>query len=241
MGRPSRRGSAVDGSAPRLWAPAPLADGTRLAVEISEGSGFDVWVLETARETLTRLTFNGMNRRPIWTPDGSEITFGSTRRNSVFDILSKPADGSGEAVPITTNDYLEFPASWSPDGQTLVLRHRPGDTGNDIARLTPDEGGEPETIVGTGFEELHVVLSRDGRWLAYSSEESGRREVYVRPFPEPGGRWQVSNDGGTEPVWAWSGKELFYRTGDQMWSAPIATELTFTLGKPVLLFEGAFA
>ena len=218
-------------------------DGTRLAVEIAAGGGqADIWVLETARETLTRLTFEGMNLRPIWTPDGSEITFGSSRRrNSGFDILSKPADGSGDAFPLTANDHVELPASWSPDGKTLVLRHQLGDTGNDIARLVPEDGGEAETIVGTSFQELHVALSRDGRWLAYSSDESGRREVYVRPFPEPGGRWQVSTGGGTEPVWAWSGKELFYRNGDEMWSVLIATEPTFSLGKPVLLFEGAFA
>ena len=153
-------------------------DGTRLAVEIGVGLQSDVWVLETARETLTRLTFEGVNRRPIWTPDGNEITFGSSRRrNGVFDILSKPADGSGEAVPMTANDHLELPASWSPDGKTLVFRHEPGDTGHDIARLVPEDGGEAETIVGTGFQERHAALSRDGRWLAYSSEESGRREV----------------------------------------------------------------
>jgi len=106
--------------------------------------------------------------------------------------------------------------------------------------LSLDKGHDTEILLGTLFFELHPEVSPDGRWLAYTSDESGRREIYVQPFPALGGKWQVSTEGGAEPVWNPNGGELFYRDGDKLMSVPVTTAPEFTAGKPVLLFEGHY-
>jgi Tol biopolymer transport system component len=208
-------------------------DGERLAVTIQG----DIWVLELARDTLTRLTFEG-GYRPIWTPDGETVTFGSgPSAGTGLNIFSKPVDGSAEAEQLTSSEAI--PSSWSPDGKMLVFRETTGrGSGRNVGVLRLD--GEPEIVLGTEFRELHPVLSPDGRWLAYTSDESGRTEVYVQPFPEPGEKSLVSTEGGSEPMWNPHGGELFYRNGDGMWSVAVSTEPAFRAAKPVLLFEGEF-
>ncbi len=107
--------------------------------------------------------------------------------------------------------------------------------------MLPLEGErEPETVVATQFDERYAVFSPNGRWLAFTSDRSGQTEVYVKPYPGQGGIVQISTDGGLEPVWARSGKELFYRTGDQMMVVPVQTDTTFKAEKPRLLFEGSY-
>jgi hypothetical protein len=114
------------------------------------------------------------------------------------------------------------------------------DTGLDIWVLPITGQQDPRPLVQTGFNEGGAHFSPDGRWLAFVSDESGRREVYVQPFPEGDGRWQVSIQGGTEPLWARSGRELFYRNGDQIMSVTMTAEPEFSVGKPRTLFEGRF-
>jgi hypothetical protein len=120
----------------------------------------------------------------------------------------------------------------------LVFRQTTGGGGRNVGVLRLD--GEPEILLGTEFLELHPVLSPDGGWLAYTSDESGRTEVYVQPFPEPGGKKLVSTEGGSEPRWNPNGRELFYRNGGGLWSVAISTEPAFRAAKPVLLFEGEY-
>jgi len=217
-------------------------DGRRLAVTIVEEDR-DIWVYDIARDTLTRLTFaEGTDSDPVWAPDGERIAFYSNRREgdeSRAGIFAKAADGSGEAVLLGAG--AGFPSSWSANGNVIAFRTDSGGAAYDIGLLSLEGEPKQETLLGTGFLELHPSFSPDGRWLAYTSDESGRWEVYVRPFPGPGGKRQISTEGGTEPIWARDGTEVFYRNGDKMMAVPVSTNAVFTLGKPVELFEGHYA
>ena len=228
---------------PRVYLNARLSpDGQRMAVTIAENPS-DVWVYDISRDTLTRLTFEGDNRLPVWTPDGERVTFRSDREGP-RNIFWKPADGSGAAERLTTSAGEQTPSSWSPDGQLLAFYERyadeTGTTSNrDIWVLPLEAERKPQPFLQTPFEETAGMFSPDGRRLAYVSNESGRLEVYVQPYPGPGGKWQISTEGGTEPVWARNG-ELFYRNGNEMMAAEITTEPTFSAGTPRLLFEGNY-
>jgi Tol biopolymer transport system component len=213
-------------------------DGQRVAITIDE-LGSQEWLLDISRGTLTRLTFDGSyNGGTAWTPDGKRITFGSDRagpRNLFWQL----ADGSGGVERLTTSDHTEVASSWSPDGQTLAYEETGPGTGFDIwvFRLG-DHKAQP--FLQTRFNEISPRFSPDGRWLAYASDESGRYEIYVQPYPGPGGKWQISTDGGTEPVWARNG-ELFYRNGDKMMAVETTTRSNFSSDKPKVLFEGHYA
>ena len=224
------------------------SDGRRVAVTIQGEAGRDIWTYELAQGSLTRLTFEGRVSYPVWTPDGKQIAFalGRAQGGSASNILTKPADGSGETTQLTPaeNDRSLSPASWSPDAETLVFLEvgagTSGTTTGDIGVLPLGGTGKPELLIDTPFGETNPKLSPDGRWLAYASNESGQSEVYVRPFPALDGKWQVSTDGGAEPVWSPQGGELFYRRGDKMMVVSYETESTFTRSKPVELFEGTY-
>jgi eukaryotic-like serine/threonine-protein kinase len=213
-------------------------DGQRVAVTIDE-AGSQEWVLDIGRGTLTRLTFEGnYNGGMAWTPDGKRITFGSDRagpRNLFWQL----ADGSGGVERLTTSDHAEVAGSWSPDGQALAFEQSNPGTGFDILvyRLG-DRKVQP--FLQTRFNEIAPQFSPDGRWLAYASDESGRYEIYVQPYPGPGGKWQISTEGGTEPVWAHNG-ELFYRSGDKLMVVETTTRSNFSAGNPKMLFEGRYS
>jgi Tol biopolymer transport system component len=129
--------------------------------------------------------------------------------------------------------------SWSPDGQLLAFTEVNPNTGYDIWVLRMgDRKAQP--FIRTPFNESVPRFSPDGRWLAYVSNESGRNEIYVQPYPGPGGKWQISTEGGTEPVWNPNGLELFYRNGDKMMAVDIATQPSFAAGKDRMLFEGPY-
>jgi len=213
-------------------------DGQRVAVTIDE-LGSQEWLLDIGRGTLTRLTFEGTyNGGTAWTPDGKRITFGSDRAGA-RNLFWQLADGSGGTERLSTSDHAQVASSWSPDGQTLAFEQTAPNTGFDlwVFRLG-DRKVQP--FLQTRFNEIAPHFSPDGRWLAYASDESGRYEIYVQPYPGPGGKWQVSTDGGTEPVWARNG-ELFYRSGQKMMIVETNTRSTFSAGNPKMLFEGHYA
>jgi eukaryotic-like serine/threonine-protein kinase len=213
-------------------------DGQRVAVTIDE-LGTQEWLLDTRRGTLTRLTFEGSyNGGMAWTPDGKRIAFGSDRAGA-RNLFWQLADGSGGVERLATSDRGQVASSWSPDGQTLAFEQSNPGTGFDISvfRLA-DRKIQP--FLQTRFNEIAPQFSPDGRWLAYVSDESGRNEVYVQPYPGPGGKWQISTEGGTEPVWARNG-ELFYRSGDKMMAVGTNTKANFSAETPKMLFEGHYA
>ena len=216
-------------------------DGRQLAVEI-EGTKRDIWVYEIPRETLTRLTFEGIqSQTPAWTPDGQRVTFSSARGRS-FNLFWRPADGSGTEERLMTSEELPISLSWSPDGRLLGFCQLHPTTLWDIWLLPLEGERQPHPFLQTPFNETAPTFSPDGRWLAYVSDESGRFEIYVQPFPGPGRKLQISIEGGTEPLWAPNGRELFYRSenGQRMMAVDITTEPAFNAGKPRLLFEGRY-
>ena len=217
-------------------------DGRHLAVTVAGETGIDIWVLELERDALTRLTFEqGNDSLPIWTPDGKQVTFSSDREGG-WNVFSVPADGSGQPVQLTKSEYPTTATSWTPDGKVLATQQGRPNSGLDVAifRLDGDGPGEPEVLLGTPFNEAQPIFSPDGHWLAYTSDESGRAEVYVRPFPGPGGKSQVSTEGGGHPLWAGNGRELFYLNGDKMMAVSLSTEPELRPSRPTELFEGRY-
>jgi len=252
----SRNGTEQPLSAPArdYEFPRISPDGRRVAVSIVDQET-QVWLYDLTRNTLTRLTFEGnFNNTPAWTPDGKRITFESSRAGPT-NIFWQLADGSGGLERLTNNEYLNAPTSWSPDGQVLAFHEINPTTQRDIWVLrmgdpSPGSGQalsagsaqvrQPQPFLRTPFNEADPRFSPDGRWLAYESDQSGRQEIYVQPFPGPGGKWQISTDGGSEPVWNRNGRELFYRSGDKMMAVDIATQTGFTAGTPRMLFQGPY-
>jgi Tol biopolymer transport system component/predicted Ser/Thr protein kinase len=212
-------------------------DGQRVAAEIDN----QIWLYDLARDTLTRFTFEGtQNLNPVWTPDGKRIAFRSNKEGGPANIFWQRADGSGGLERLSTYENLQVPRSWSPDGQFLAFHEGSPKTGRDIWVLRMSDRKSQPFLV-TPFNEGGPTFSPDGRWLAYVSNESGRPEVYVQPFPGPGGKWQISTDGGAEPAWNRNGKELFYRSGNKMMALDVTTQPGFSPGKPRMLFEGQYS
>jgi len=236
-----RRGGAQALTAPpRAYRHLRLSpDGRRVAVDTADPDGRDVWVYELARGTLTRLTFQFNNVSPVWTPDGRRVTFHSfSGDNANFSWVA--ADGSAPPESLSTVGRSSSDADWSPDGKTLTFRQQDPVTQSDIWVLPMDGDRKPRPFLQTRFNETSPAFYPDGRWLAYSSDETGQFEVYVVPFPGPGGKWQVSTGGGAGPRWAGDGRELFYRAGDKMMVVEVETRPTFRVGIPKALFEGRY-
>ncbi len=230
--------------------PAVSPDGKRLALDIADGKRTDIWVYEWERDTLRRLTFTGeRNLFPVWTPDGQRITYSSQEKGGTHNLYWKRADGAGDAQRLTESKNPQHPFSWRPDGKILAfIQHNP-DTFWDILTLSVEgneksgwKAGEPKPFLNSPFMELDAAFSPDGRWLAYRSNESGTYEVYVRPFPGPGGKWQISTGRGILPKWSRNGKELFYRTPDSkiMVVTYAASGDSFRAEKPRLWSPGQF-
>jgi len=220
------------------FAPRLSPDGRRVAVGIIEQDP-QSWLYDLSRETLTRFTFEGTsNLNPTWTPDGKRIVFDSLQRGPL-NLFWQLADGSGGPEQLSTGEYIRIPSSISPDGKLVAFFEVNPTTRRDIWILQLSDR-KARLFLRTPYDEAVPMFSPDGRWLAYVSDESGRYEIYVQPYPGPGGKWQISTEGGVEPMWNPNGRELFYRTGDKMMAVDIAPQPSFTIGKPRMLFEGPF-
>jgi eukaryotic-like serine/threonine-protein kinase len=227
--------------------PRVSPDGMQVAVDVRDAES-DIWVWSLERGTLTRLTFDPLfDRFPLWSPDGRRIVFSSQRDGSRGNLFSQMADGTGQPDRVAEADKNSqvFPTSFSPDGTRLLVYGDPNNTQkDDIGIVSLDAGADRavKPFLTTMFDERNAEVSPDGRWVAYESDESGQPEVYVRPFPSvDAGRWQVSTGGGTQPLWARNGRELFYRSGDAVMSVPVETRAGFVARNPVVLFKGQFA
>ncbi len=217
-------------------------DGRRLAVGVGLGGGLNIWVKQLDHGPFTRLTFSNQDRRPAWSPDGKLVAFvrDSAGTSAVY---ARPADGSGPDRPLARIDRMVQEIAWSPDGGWLVLRTDNTMAGaGDLVAVRTRGDATPVPLVASSFTELQPAISPDGRWLAYTSNESGTNEVYVRPFPNANdGHWQVSNGGGESPRWAPSGRELFYlnREGRLIAAEVQPTTTTFAVGRLMPLFDAS--
>lgn len=171
----------------------------------------DLWVWDLGRTTLTRATFDAaLDSYPVWTPDGRRLIF-SSERAGTRNLFSQAADGTGAVERLTEIPNVQNLTAVSPDGRRLIFTETAPKTGEDVMQLTMDGTRQVTPLVQSQFAERNGIVSPDGRWLAYEANDSGRFEVFVRPYPEVNsGRWQVSTDGGTRPLWARTGPELFY-------------------------------
>jgi hypothetical protein len=208
------------GTAPAPWSGVQIAppDGRRLAFSLRDAAKEDVWTYDVARDALTRLTLGpSPARNPVRTPDGQRLVYSALRGSGTENLHWQRADGSGDATRLTTSPNPQSPVSWHPSGRFLAFQESRPQTGADLLILPVERDeaggwkpGTPTVFLAGPFAEQLPRFSPDGRWLAYESNESGRVEIYVRPFPGPGAKWPLSTGGGTNAVWSRARRELLY-------------------------------
>jgi serine/threonine-protein kinase len=214
-------------------------DERQLVIEV-EGASHDIFTYDFERGVLTKVSFDGASHWPLWTPSDRRLTFRSWKTGTMT-MWGMPADRSGSAELLTDIGSMQSPESWSPDGAALAFTQMDDpQSGSDIYVLSRDGDRQPRALVRTKFSEGSPKFSPDGRWLAYSSNESGRPEVYAMAYPGPGPKIQLSTEGGTDPVWRRDGRELYYRNGDRMIVVEVSSGRTLTASKPRMLWEGRY-
>ena len=218
----------------RYQNPRLAPDAHRIVVEVAGG---DLWIQDTTRATFTRLTSGETvgNTFAVWTPDAHRIVFRTLTGLRWID----PDGGASQAIPGTSKNDL--PSSISPDGHTLAFIRQTSESGGDIYALSLEGDPQPRPVVKTPGYDGGGQFSPDGRWMAYVSNESGQFEVYLRPYPGPDRKIQVSTQGGTHPKWNRNGKELFYRVGNKMVAVDVSPSPDLTLSQPRVLFEQRYA
>jgi len=187
-------------------------DAKSLAINISDPrlGPPDIWIYDVARGLRTRFTFDPSNDGlPVWSPDGSRIVFRSNRKGP-YDLYIKKFAGSEPEELLLESDRYKYPRSWSRDGRYVLFEILESQTNFDIWVLPMTGEKKPFLFLQTKFSESEAEFSPDGRWVAYTSDESGREEVYVAPFPGPGRKWQISTNGGSWPHWRRDGREIYY-------------------------------
>ena len=242
MGRPTGKGVGVvgepDTSDPAY--PELSPDGRRVAMRRAVQGNIDVWVRDLLRGGMTRLTFDAAAESvPVWSPDGTRIAFNSNRTGA-YNLYTKASNGSGVEAQLVDSRNNLIPQDWSSDGRWLLYQERYPTTGRDLwASDMTSRDHTPRFVANTPAEEVLAAFSPDGRWVAYQTNESGRFEVVVQPFPDAGGKWQVSTAGGAAPRWRADGKELYFLAPDAtMMAVPVtAAGTSLEAGTPVPLFR----
>jgi eukaryotic-like serine/threonine-protein kinase len=231
---------ATDRQAP-FWWPRISPDGRRIALVI-DAAFSKIWVLDIERGTFTRASqLAGDQDRATWMPDSVRLTFGADAVGSgAVRLFSDTIDGTGAATLLFDGAESPSPLSWSPDGRRLLYRQISATTGQDVWVFSADDRTSTPFLQSPS-NELSATFAPDGRWVAYVSDESGRAEVYVRPFPGPGTRSQVSIDGGSAPVWSRDGRELFFAKGDTLFATAVSLGKAFRSGAVQRLFSGPYS
>lgn len=217
--------------------PSLSPDGKKVAVSIVAGPRADIWVKQLDRGPSLKLTFEGTNNiYPGWTADGRNITYQSNASTPI-GIWSKRADGSAQAFQQVQAKVDLSGSVWSRDGKWLVYRTTVITGAGDILAIRPGVDSAPTVLLASAYAEIDPALSPDGKWLAYTSNETGRYEVYVVPFPNVGAaKWPISTSSATQPLWSHSGRELFFRSGGNLVSVPVQTTPNFSAGAATTLF-----
>jgi serine/threonine protein kinase/Tol biopolymer transport system component len=186
-------------------------DGTRVVIDLNDNprGGRSVWIVDVATGNRTRVTFGESDDwQPIWSRDGERVLYGSYR-NGPLDLYQRRADGTTPTASVIESEVQKIPHDWSKDGRTLLVSELTAERLNDIVAYTVD-GSAKTAVASSGAVEVHARFSPDDRWVAYQSDESGRSQIYVQPFPPTGVKWQVTTAGGVEPHWHGDGRELYY-------------------------------
>ncbi len=226
---------------PHITMPSMSPDGRSLALMSNSGGNADLWFLELARGVLSRFTSDPANDVfPIWSPDGTRMVFSSTRITGAHDLYQKAVTGGAAEDVLLATSADKMSSDWSPDGRYVLYYSYDPKTQNDIWAIPLEGDRKPFPVVQTEFEERTGQFSPDGKWIAYQSNESGRFEIYVQPFPGPGVRSRISTAGGAQARWRRDGKELFYMALDgRLTAVPLqrsADGKTVEAGVPVPLF-----
>ncbi len=240
-----RAGKAQSLGAPPhdYWDTRASPDGKRIAALIREGDS-EIWIYESGRGVLTRMTFDpAEDETPAWSPDGKWLVYTSSRKSVERLVFRRRSDGSGPEETIWTSNHHIHVQGFSPDGKSLLIVDRAPDTFDDVIALNFDAGGKATArpLLNSRFHETQARISPDGKWLAYVSDESGRPEVYVQGYPSLAGKWQVSTQGGTQPVWGPGSRELFYRSGKEVMAVSVTPGAAFLPAAPKALFADSYA
>ena len=214
-------------------------DGRRAAFNV-HGPTNEIGIVEFERGVVTMLTTNTTgSQAPVWSPDGRRIAYRGTRKG-FRNVWVKSVDGTSEEQQLTRGEAVETPLSWSPDGRNLLYyAATPTSNAWDLWVVSMAEG-KAQPLVTAPLRQSAAQWSPDGHWIAYTSDESGRDEIFVLPFPLTGQRWRISTDGGIEPAWSHDGHELFYRGGGKIWAVDVRTSPGFGVGTPRALFTDSF-
>jgi Tol biopolymer transport system component len=213
-------------------------DGRSAAFNLHDATN-EIAIADFERGTVTALTSGTPgSQAPVWSPDGRRIAYRGTRKG-FRNVWVKTVDGTSEEQQLTKGINMQTPLSWSPDGTHLLYFDIDPVTGNDLWIVSLADGNA-QPLVKTALAQSEAGWSPDGRWIAYMSEEYGRREVFVLPFPLTGQRWRISTAGGGEPAWSPDGRQLFYRNAGQIWAVDVRTSPTFSAGTPRALFADTF-
>jgi Tol biopolymer transport system component len=195
-----------------------------------------VWLIDLARGTSERFTHTAENLSPVWSPDGTQIAYASNRDSGVNNLWMKASSGGSPDVLLLASNVDKTPRSWSPDG--MFLAYVSMGARGDIWILPLTGSRTPFPFAQTEFDERDPRFSPDGRWLAYHSDESGRNEVYLRPFPKGDDRWMISAGGGMTPKWRGDSRELFYQVDREVWAVAITpTASGLKIGKAQWLLD----
>jgi len=225
-----------------FWGPRLSPDGTHVSTWI-DINPTQVWTHDMVRGGLTRVTTEGTNFWSLWTPDGQRLVSSSRGEEGVLRLALQTVDRSAplEVLVSAEDGFGKQPLSWSRDGKLLLFQKQlDPETGFDLWTISMAENAEQQPLLNTPANEYHGILSADDNWLAYVSDESGRPEVYVKPFPGMGSTIPISTQGGTEPLWAPNSRELFFRNAGQIIGVEIETEPQFRASRPQVLFEDRY-
>lgn len=241
----------VNGKPQRLPAPArfyqdfQLGPRNTIATTVFSRGRSDIWLVAEATGASSRITFDGFNRDPVWSPDGAWVAFAS-KTDGPYNIHRRRVDGGGPAERLIASSHDQFPVAWSPDGRELLLCEARVTNGADLSVLDLATR-RVRPWLATKAREVTAAWSPDGKWLAYSSDESGSWEVYVRSYPEGRGLWQVTPDGGADASWSEDGRAIYFRRLDEadrrtaeLWTVPISpTGGELNPGRPRRVYASA--
>ena len=244
--RAGKRGEVVVAKGETAFgSPGLSPDGKLLAEGLGTVSQRDIWIVDAARAASTRFSFrSGITRNPVWSPDGSRIAYGYQNNAGLnYDIVVKPANGTGQEELLLAAGVNTWPSDWSPDGKFLLIQQTGQNTAIDLALLpieAPKPGDGTRKVVPfaqTPFDETQGRFSPDGKWIAYVSNESGRNQVYLQTYPTTGAKYQVSTAGGVNTRWRRDGKEIYFLSADgKVMAAPVKLGSGVELGTPQALF-----